>query len=529
MKNLLLLVVLLTLTVNSVRSQQATQSGPKAPVKGFHLDLRIQVMTISALKDLAQKLQKQGINTLIMEWEATYPFEKHPMISNRYAYSRSDVTSFIAYCNSLGIDVIPLQQSFGHVEYILRNPRYTALREDQKDYSQVCPIESALNKALFTDLFTDLVATHSSPYFHIGGDETYLLGHCPKCQAKVAKEGKSKLFVDHIRMLCDIVTSLGKRPVLWADIALKHPEALSLLPKETILIDWNYGWAINRFGDPKKLVATGFEIWGAPSLRSHPDNYFLTQWEKHFKNIRDFVPTSRQMGYKGLVMTSWSTSGLYSPVFESSADIVDLYAIRHVYPLTGFTMLLAAYGQSLKTTQPLNIQQFVETYTQDTYGFTKDQAGQFWRALTTAPYEVTQGEVVSPKPMTIRTLLDSTRLAAKTLADLTPSRNKEEFEQYRLMTDVRVEYLTYQEIEKEVNAPSFTTAQIAPMLTRLKTLIVASEKTSNRFITLNKASFHPAELEQETYWRTVKPRLLYERLSKTKSRTPADFPQNSGK
>lgn len=529
MRNILLAFLFMALALNPARSQQTKQPVQKSPVKGFHLDLRIQVMTMPALKELAQKLQTQGINTLIMEWEATYPFEKHPMISNRYAYSRSEVTSFISYCNSLGIDVIPLQQSFGHVEYILRNPRYTALREDQKDFSQVCPVENASNKALFTELFTDLVATHNSPYFHIGGDETYLLGHCHKCQAKVAKEGKSKLFVDHIKMLCDIVTSLGKRPVLWADIALKHPEALSLLPKETILVDWNYGWALNRFGDPKKLVETGLEIWGAPALRSGPDNYFVTQWEKHFKNIRDFIPMTKQLGYKGLVMTSWSTSGLYSPVFESGTDIVDLYAIRHVYPLSGFNMLLAAYGESIKTTQPLDIQQFIQTYTNTTYGFSKDQAAKFWQALITAPYEVKQGQVASPNPMTIQTLLDSTQWAAKTLYALTPSKNKEEFEQYRLMTDIRLEYLTYQLIESEVNDERFTTAQIPAVLTRLKTLIADSEKLSNRFTMMNKAYYHPAELDQETYWRTVKPRLLYERLAKTKSLTPTDFPQNNGK
>jgi DNA-binding XRE family transcriptional regulator len=131
--------------------------------------------------------------------------------------------------------------------------------------------------------------------------------------------------------------------------------------------------------------------------------------------------------------------------------------------------------------------------------------------------------------MTIQTLLDSTRLAAKILADLTPARNKQEFEQYRLMTDIRVEYLTYQKIEKETNDPSFTTAHIPPVLTRLNTLMADSEKTSKRFTAVNKAYFHPAELEQETYWRTIKPRLLYERLSKTKSRTPAGFPQSTGK
>jgi hexosaminidase len=529
MKKIALIWLFLGLAFSPIFSQRASPSVSESPVKGFHLDLRIQVMTMPALKELAQKLQKQGINTLIMEWEGTYPFEKHPMIPNRFAYSRTEVKSFITYCNGLGIDVIPLQQSFGHVEYILRNPRYTGLREDKKDFSQVCPVESELNKALFTELFTDLVSTHNSPYLHIGGDETYLLGHCPKCIDKAAKEGKSKLFVDHIKMLCDIVTSLGKRPVLWADIALKHPEALSLLPKETILVDWNYGWALDRFGDPKKLIETGLEIWGAPALRSGPDNYNLTLWEKHFNNIRDFIPMTKQLGYKGLVMTSWSTSGIYSPIFESVADIVDLYAIRRVYPLSGFNILLAAYGESIKTPQPFNIQQFVQNYTNTTYGFTEEQAVMFWQALITAPYEVKQGVVASPKPMTIQTLRDSVQWAAKTLYALTPTKNKEEFEHYRLMTDIRLEYLMYQLIESEVNNERFTTAQTPAILARLKTLMADSEKLSTRFIALNKSYCHPAELDQETYWRTVKPRLLYERLARTKSITPTDFPSINGK
>jgi hexosaminidase len=223
-------------------------------VKGFHLDLRIQVMSPEALKAFASRLSSNGINTLIMEWEGTYPFEKHPLIANRYAYSKEEVTNFIKYCRGLGLDVIPLQQSFGHVEYILRHPRYKALREDQKDYSQVCPLKEPLNRELFKDLFTELAAAHPSKYFHIGGDETYLLGHCDQCRLKGEQEGKSKLYLDHIKMLAELVIGLGKRPVLWADIALKYPEALKSLPRETLFIDWNYGWEMNRFGDHQKLM-----------------------------------------------------------------------------------------------------------------------------------------------------------------------------------------------------------------------------------------------------------------------------------
>ena len=82
------------------------------------------------------------------------------------------------------MDVIPLQQGFGHVEYILRNVRYQGLREDAKDLSQVCPSKVAEDSVLFTELYTELASTHTSKYIHIGCDETRLLGHCAECRRK---------------------------------------------------------------------------------------------------------------------------------------------------------------------------------------------------------------------------------------------------------------------------------------------------------------------------------------------------------
>jgi hexosaminidase len=189
-------VLLLLLSVIGLRAQTDVKQQSPFIVKGFHLDLRVQVMTMDALKAFTLKLHNFGINTLIMEWEGTYPFEKHPLIPNRYAYTKAEIVSFISYCNSLDIDVIPLQQSFGHVEYILRNDRYKDLREDQKDFSQVCPLQTTLDSALFTDLYTELASTHTSKYIHIGGDETYLLGHDERCRSMAAKEGKSKLYIE---------------------------------------------------------------------------------------------------------------------------------------------------------------------------------------------------------------------------------------------------------------------------------------------------------------------------------------------
>ena len=326
-------------------------------VKGFHIDLRCEVMTMPALKNFAKELAGFGINTIIMEWEGSFPYDKHATISNKYAYTREEVKSFITYCTSLGIDVIPLQNCFSH-------------SEDRKEVSQVCPLKINECKPIFTEIFKDMAELHPSRYFHIGCDETYLLGSCKACAEKVQKEGKSKLFVDYVKAMCEIVKSMGKQPVLWADIILKYPEALNELPKDIIYVDWNYGWDRNHFGNLDNLFNAGVTFWGAPSIRSHPDNIYLTQWEKHFNNQKTFIPYARQVGYQGMVMTSWSTSGTYGFSYDTGWEVIEMFPVRYVYPLSGFRILVAAYGESLKNNTPIDPQTFVVKYGQERFGFT---------------------------------------------------------------------------------------------------------------------------------------------------------------
>ncbi|SUJ30577.1 N-acetyl-beta-hexosaminidase [Sphingobacterium spiritivorum] len=489
----------------------ADKIDPDFAIRGFHLDLRVQVMKMPALKKFAKQLHDGGVNTLIMEWEATYPFENHPLIPNQFAYTREEVREFVDYCENMGIDVIPLQQSFGHVEYILRHYRYKDLREDQKDYSQINPLKEKEAKALFTDLYKDLISTHKSEYIHIGGDETYLLGHSKESQAKVAAVGKGRLYGDYIKLLCQLVVDLGKKPVVWADIAMKYPDALQGIPKETVFIDWNYGWDVDMFGKHSNLLHSGYEIWGAPSLRSHPDNYFLTQWEKHFKNIHDFIPLARQFGYKGMIMTSWSTSGLYGSTWESPKDLVDLYPIRRVYPLSGFNMLIEAYFSALRTQQPLDIKGFIQQYGTNQYGFGEHETDRFWNALRANPYEINQG-VISSQAVSITQMKDSADWVLQELQSLSPKKNKKEFAHYILMAQIRQRYLRYMDIEMALNNPDFDRNSIGRLKAELK--LLRDEKLDKSFKKLNADFMYTTEIQQENELRNSKIRLLEARLNR---------------
>jgi len=471
-------------------------------IRGFHIDLRIQRMTMPALKNFAKELSDFGINTIVMEWEASFPYSKHATISNKYSYTREQVKDFISYCDNLGIEVIPLQQCFGHVEYILQHSRYKKLRESEKDISQVCPLEIEGNKDLFTDLFKDMISLHKSKYIHIGGDETRLLGYCPKCSAKAEAEGKSKLFADYLAMICKIVTDEGKVPVVWADIVLKYPETVNQLPKETIFVDWNYGWDINYFGNIDKLLEKGSNFWGAPSIRSHPDNWYTTDWQKHFNNQRDFIPYARKSGYKGIVMTSWSTSGVYGFTWDTNNEVIDMHAIRNVYPLSGFRILIAAYAQSLKQTSPINPESFVIQYAQNRFGFSNSEGKKLWRILTTSPKTIKIGD--KKDIATLNTVQKEVKEAQKIMCSLKPKSHRHEFEHLRLMIDLRLFYLNFKKVESVYESDQYNRETAKEILPELKKLVKQSRNLNKRFAILNKGFLYPEEIEEQNNIRNKK-------------------------
>ena len=517
LKLLSLLFFLMTFFGPSEREQKvphAKSGQADFKVKGFHLDLRIQVMTPEALKEFARQMAEFGLNTLVVEWEATYPYAEHATISNEFSYSRAEVTDFIAYCEKLGIAVIPLQQSLGHVEYILRNSRYIHLKEDRKDISQLCPMKSAESEALFGDLFADLAETHNSDYIHIGGDETYLLGHCELCSARVEEVGKSKLFVDHMKMIANLVIENGKIPVMWADIILKYPDAAAELPEETIFVDWNYGWKVNHFGDVPKLQELGFEFWGSPAIRSHPDNWYLTDWPTHFNNQKEFIPYARESKYQGIVMTSWSTSGLYGFSWDVGYDVAEMTQIRNTYPMSGFRILIASYAEAVARQEAIDPQKFALKYGKERFGLNEEDALKLWDFLAYKPELISNGKPVWSKDIAeVKSKYEAVR---KEILAVNPSKNKKEFAHFQLMADLRMHYLDFKQVEAVYNSEGFSQDMAAPLIDDLKGILADSKLLSARFFELNKGFLYDTEIQEQNRLRTLPMQVLYSRLSKSK-------------
>lgn len=209
-------------------------------------------------------------------------------------------------------------------------------------------------------------------------------------------------------------------------------------------------------------------------------------------------------------MTSWSTSGLYSNIMESSSDLLDIHAIRRVYPISGFDLLQTAFFHALKTDQQLQPEEFAIDYAQRNFGFSPKSAKSFYNALRIAPYEVNQGQV-SQDGWTIRRLKDSVGVALNTLQLLKPVNKKSEFEHIVLMTNIRYNYLCTVEVEADFNQSGFNASQAKTALMKLSSLNAAA--VDEEFSRLNKSLLYPHEIAIEESLRNHRQRELISNLT----------------
>lgn len=508
MKRILLVTLLAVLGVCGARAEN------RFKVKAFHVDLRTEVMTVEALDALAEHLAEKGVNTIIMEWEATFPFDRHAVICNRNAYTEEEVKAFISHCAGLGIDVIPLQHCFGHCEYILKHDRYRHLRENDADPSQVCPMKTDAAVKTFSEIFAEVASLHPSQYFHIGADETYLLGQCPECRKTVEKYGKSRLFVDYVNAMCSIVDSLGKTPVMWADIILQHPDAIDELPDNIVFVDWNYGWAPDRFGNIDNLIGRDVRMWGAGALRSGPDNWYLTQWMKHFNNLADFVSFARENGYEGMVETSWSTSGIYGYCLDSGNEILDFYPIRLVYPMSAFTILQDAFCCAVNSEERFEPEDFIRSYAMNEMGLDKEGADVLMDYFSMPQNQIYIGSdgAKDSDGRPVGEILEECISIRDRMVVLKPQHKEKELEHWILMLDMRINYLRFKEVEAFVQSDGFDRSGAAAVLSVLEDIVAEEDSLASRFESLNKGYVKDSDIEYVNNIKSLKMNIMYNNI-----------------
>jgi hexosaminidase len=98
------------------------------------------VLQVSYLKRLFPLVRELGATAVLLEWEDMFPFSGAlSSISASNAYSRRDVEEILTAARGSELDVIPLVQTFGHVEFALKHAEFSELREVPESPQALCP------------------------------------------------------------------------------------------------------------------------------------------------------------------------------------------------------------------------------------------------------------------------------------------------------------------------------------------------------------------------------------------------------
>lgn len=248
---------------------------PVAPVRGVHLDLKGVPPTFPRLLELLSLFARLRFNAVLVEWEDMFPWKCDPRLRARGAYTPAHIRRFADVCSELGLEIIPLVQSLGHAENVLRLPGLEALREvaDRTDvFHPLNPDAPEFVRRMVADVLALLPDVRR---FHLGGDEVYTLGRHPASQAFLAEHGPAALYLRQLEPALAELETRGIRPLLWHDEFVGwEPGELARLAPRADLVVWGYT------GDPRdpltyhhrlphveKLHAAGCVLWAATAYK----------------------------------------------------------------------------------------------------------------------------------------------------------------------------------------------------------------------------------------------------------------------
>jgi hexosaminidase len=278
--------------------------------RGVYLDCsRGKVPTLHTLKDLVKLLAHWKINELQLYIENVFTFKHHPEIGKGYSpLTPEEILSLQEFCRKHHVRLVGSLASFGHLEKILALPQYRHLGEMHGFHhvpSTLCPLDPGSIK-LITELYSEFLPLFDADDFNVCCDETWELGK-GRSKSRAERMGAGQIYLDFLLKIYHLCRRHEKRMNVWADILLKYPELLNKLPRDIVLLNWEYEQDGKNITRTKEIAEAGMMFMVCPGTSS---------WQTHgsrlpnsMGNIRNFAKYGWKYKAEGLLNTDWGDFG----------------------------------------------------------------------------------------------------------------------------------------------------------------------------------------------------------------------------
>lgn len=278
---------------------------PDLKYRGISDDIsRGQVSTLENFKRILSFLARHKMNTYMPYIEDMIEFDAFPSIGkNRGALTKKEIKEIVEFADQNFIEVIPIFQTLGHFENILSQKEFIKFA----DFPGAASLDVTNNETyeFLETLLKEVFELFPSQYFHIGADESYDVGF-GNSRKLVDETDIASVHAGHYKKVYDICSRNNKKVMMYGDIILSHPKILEEIPKDIVIVDWQY---FPRFDYPsaKTFEEAGFEYIVSPSVwnfnAAFPENFFAVP------NIQLFTKAGIDNNSIGMINSCWGDYG----------------------------------------------------------------------------------------------------------------------------------------------------------------------------------------------------------------------------
>lgn len=223
---------------------------PATAKRGVMLDVsRCRVPTMEEFARLIAELASLKCNHLQLYTEHTFAYPDAASVWGGWdPITPDEVRRLDAACVAHGIELAANQNCFGHLREWLEKPAFAHLAETHGDWMfdvwprsgpfSLCPTDPA-SLSFVERLLDELLPHFSSSLVNIGCDETYDIAYGRSAEI-VRQRGRGAVFAEFVGKIARVARGHGKRSMFWADIALSHPDCLSMLEADMVPLAWGY-------------------------------------------------------------------------------------------------------------------------------------------------------------------------------------------------------------------------------------------------------------------------------------------------
>jgi len=294
---------------------------PDFAVRGVMMDIsRDKVPTMETLESFIDMLASWKINHFQLYTEHTFAYKNHYEVwKDASPMTAEQIQQLDKFCKERFIDLVPNQNSFGHMERWLKHEKYRYLAEAPEDVNtkygtrkqnSLYPAEPNSIK-LISELYDELLPNFTSRYFNVGCDETFELGQ-GRSKELCEKVGMEQVYLDFLLKIHQQVKKHDRIMMFWADMIQQHPNIVKQIPEDAVLMIWAYEANTPKEEYCRTVAETGHKFFVCPGTSAWLSIAGRTD------NAKANILTAAERGLKykaeGLLNTDWGDRGDWEPI-----------------------------------------------------------------------------------------------------------------------------------------------------------------------------------------------------------------------